>query len=465
MSGFPGDKTFRAFEKVGENRDARSINQVTDVVRKSATDTKSEKNKTFIQKKPQKILHGAPYDVNDPKSNLRYEKDLNVSAFTEMISGEWQRLMHEGQPKTRVHMAVEGNSRQMTVLSERLIGYVPLRELINNSANTFDIDGQSFTGNEIMRRVFSGDIPGLGNCAMGLLTTLNADGHLGNVGVAKNPYGELEVFTIDAGQCYFPVQYQYIPPTGEVDPKSEVVPLGDDILKYFPFIINPELIVHNLRNFLDVVKGFKLNTNKEGTILQSVLPRTIKDDPRFLAEKHARILKEIMIPDRFVHGFMMRYAVPEFAVYASQVDLFSRAALCARTHNERKNNLKEIALKDPGFREYLKTEEAQAVAQQHIERFCNFVVYGKKRLISKNQLDGVKTALQEGYEQIFLAAHPMPAMEKIQPDILQPSPVPYTPLRGQASHTTLEDKHHSTLEGPEDLDEPEEDDPPKPSRS
>ncbi len=393
MSGsIPSGKAKRPYAVTGTHTDTTSINAETAIVMKDAVGAKGQKKKTFIEKKPQKVLCGPGYQ-NDKESYQRYMRDNNILGFTEVLAGEWQRLMREGQPKTRLRVVTENNEPKIKVLSERLTDFVSLDTIARSPTGIF----YGENGKAIMNKVCSGEIPGLGDCAMGLLTTLNGDGHLGNVGVAKNSKGELGIYVIDAGLCYWPLHYQYVPERGVVNTKSQVVPLEERDIQYFPFLTNSSLINNNLHNFLDVVYRGKLNIkiSVQGPVLGSVFPIDLKYNPQFLAEKHARMLKEIVMPNHVVLEFMMKYAIPDYAISASQEDLRKRAEECARVHNERKNSLRKVALQDPGFCAYLQTQEASDVLSAHIERLGEFVVHGKEKLLTRDVRWDVKKAVMK----------------------------------------------------------------------
>lgn len=359
---------------MGLHGNPSSVNQYAEIVvkqhqRQAYQQGERRPADEFISKKPQKqvplsertivVAPGVPAAARE-----KFIVELR-SAFREMVAGEWFRLMNPGQPKVRMHIT-QGSVR---VLSRILTGFIPLANLAKPLWCH-----QNGVDRELLSKVQSGQIPGLAAGAFSAISTLNSDLHLGNIGVALNKQKQYEVFVIDPGQCYFPRIIE-----GAEQHASVGISARD--LENFPFITEVKFIDGNyLHNFLGIIKQGRINDDLfEYT--GRVWGKDLGKSDRFIQEKYARILCEVLMPDTFVEHFMLQYVqhLPEQHQYARDA-LEEEAKFCATLHNERKADILAEAFQVPGFIEYLKSPQAQKVVEGFIQKMLAFHTKGKNTL-------------------------------------------------------------------------------------
>ncbi len=355
------------YRQIGEHTDPTSVNKKVAILEKTGKEGFFMAKK-IVQKSHQKPLNvvkknrsSAVY-VDNGYYLLEGQEKLNVAnsfAFREVLAGEWLRLMNPGQPKVRVRFS----QGEVKVLSQKLEGFIPLAQIANHSGYK-----------KIWEGVQSGKIRGLASAAFSAISTLNADLHLNNIGVALNESRQYEIFVIDTGMCYFPRAIT----AGD---KNTGKGISARDLENFPFITDAEFIHKNLLdNFLWIIHDGHFNNGVLEYRRDGRWDFDLLENEAFIEEKHSRILCEILLSDEFVENFMLQYAVEENAKRVSVSILIEEAKGCAKLHNERKKNIREEVLKLSDFRDFLSTDKAVAVYEAFMAQVLNFQTKSKRRL-------------------------------------------------------------------------------------
>ncbi len=381
---------YDGYQTTGTHTDNTSLaNKITQVVQKIKRSGKTVSLKNggdWIQKNPQ----GHPVVAFiHPFFTTLNAKDTNKHAYLEMLAGEWLRLQNPIQPKVRIrNIAAPGKKPEIKVLSKRLKDFTPFGQLLVQMGRWSAIgDALQNWGDAL-----SGRIPGFGKGLFSAITTLNGDLHEGNIGFATNERQEREIVVIDTGQAYMPLLTTWL--------KGTDIKAAD--IENFPFIEENKFITENIISFFASITNRQKISQRtlwdSGVTGQIVSDRKQQISPGFIAEKHGSILCGLLASDAFVENFMNQYATTENAITISVEDLKKLSKKCADLHNRRKQNLYEESFKINAFLEYVQTDQARVLVEQHIKNVGAFCSKGHTKLAETSE--GVQ-ALQADMQQTF----------------------------------------------------------------
>lgn len=265
---------------------------------------------------------------------LKYDQS-NFQALCEVVAQEFFRLLIPGHPKTRL---VNGNaSNPRYVLSKEVPGYRSL---------------QSHQPADLVLKLSRGQYFGLGEVLAVAMFVDESDLKLANMCLNKDG----RIIKLDGDRCYANL-------LRVKEHHSKVT--ADDLANPFkPKVYSPS-------NWLEYLAHFEAR---------------IKPSPTFMHEYNMALMKICLLPESLIKAFVLHYSLKE-----------EDGLLLALESINRKNMLLFAALKQPSFRDYVLSEQAQVDANDFIDSLNGFHPRGKKRIVDdlvdnliKENISGLK---------------------------------------------------------------------------
>ena len=251
--------------------------------------------------------------------------DDKTIAGRELVIQEFFRLLLPHQPKTRI---AKNDDNEMFILSKEVANAIPLSAM-KKEALRLGLENNS--------------IHGLGNILVAALCFNDVDMRLPNLMVDAN------------GQI------------SKIDGDWALAAMRDDrfVSEISAEDINtlPRIEHHTAYNWLDLVEQETINsaylTNPDKTILSPAL----QTNPGIRGEINETMMHLLVLPKDFVNTFISKYLADPIEIKEINDELIFTLA-----------QLRKAALKNPSFRDYLASPEAQVSLNKFIANITNFKV-------------------------------------------------------------------------------------------
>lgn len=272
--------------------------------------------------------------LNNPKTWICKQINKPKIAELEVLAQEFFRVIIPDQPETR--LAVDPTTNQHYVLSEEVQGY---RNLPRNEAKKFNDGTYTGLGQVMLISMFIQEID-LKNGNLGLDANKKVkkiDGDWSFAGAAGRPFNDKEFELTPDGIANLPY------PTG-----------------YYAF------------NWLDLINENEKKPNS------SIVNQELCNSPQFRAEVNEAMFKICLLPDSFIELFVTSQISGISGERQTYIELIKA----------RRDELKQSALQNNSFVEYLKTDTAKIDARDLFEQMksiqsCNrnIVPVDKQQLV------------------------------------------------------------------------------------
>lgn len=318
--------------------------------------------------------------------HLWFLKVTDEDALYEVLAQEFFRLIIPNHPKTRFFKLEDGS---YLVASKAVPGF----ETIQHIAQT---RGPNF----IYENIKSGKFKGLGMLLIVALFISENDLKAGNLGIANQHFVK-----IDGDECF--VRYRK-----KEDEKKDFVISEKDIS------ILPRIMNFLANNWLDSRMTGMQNPGKPQVFNEEL--RT----PEFLKEVNEGILSILVLPDALLEQFVRSYVEK---LGEKCVKIFLSYFI------EMKQNLREEALKNKEFVEYLSSNQPQRFITDYIDQLKKFKTSGKNYLGDrcKNMEENVFNELNTLQTHISLA----PVGPPLRQEFYEPEDEPVGQLPSQTEET------------------------------
>lgn len=291
-----------------------------------------------LKKIPSKIrgkyTHKIAKGTLPDSSTIWYDKEMENPriARLEVLAQEFFRLIIPNQPQTRI--AKNPTTNTYHILSEEVPGY---RDLPFNQQAEFT----------------KGTYFGLGQICFVAAFLQEIDLKRGNICLNN----ENQVIKIDGDWCFAAIRARSY--------SSEPKALSAELLSKLPYLHG--MYAHN---WLDIIE-------EEITYSDShLIEPALSSAPHFRNEVNQAILKTLLLPNNYIKRF-----VDTFIPVGSDADRFITFL------QQRREELKAIALKDASFKAYLLSQEAKNDVHDHLLHMKGFVVHGVQPIIQPTEHD------------------------------------------------------------------------------
>ena len=294
----------------------------------------------LVRKKPGNIPDGA---LPKKYHAMWYMKKIknNNAAIRELVGQEFFRLLIPNHPKTRI---TNDGASPSYVLSKEVPSFQTLDEI-----------PQTIVKEHIQNHVYKG----LGDVLVVSLLLNEIDLKFGNLGIDDQDH----FIKIDGDWCFARLTEQF---------KSHNFIINEKGLRDLPFLFESYAF-----NWLDIILADTLKTSK-------IFDKDFSKDLYFRAEVNSTILRILILPDDLIKAFINSYITGEDA---------------ANIYNEitqRKSALKEAALANKDFKEYVKSDPAKETFINYRNYLQNFKTTSKNHLV----IDNLKNRLEQKFESL-----------------------------------------------------------------
>lgn len=254
------------------------------------------------------------------------KSDNFFEATREILAQEFFRVIIPHQPETRI---AYDDKKQYYILSEEVNGY---RALPTKQADNFE----------------NGTFTGLGQAMVCSLFLQEIDFKNGNVGLNAKQ----QVIKIDGDWCFSGLTDDFSDEKYNITLQSiEQLPYPVD---YYAF------------NWLDLIQEDVKKTNS------AIVNKTLSQKPLFRAEVNQALLKICLLPDYFIELFVQAYMPTEEQRFITLI-------------KNRRDELKQSALKNASFNEYLRSPQALLDADNLLLQMQSFEAGGQLVISLKQQ--------------------------------------------------------------------------------
>lgn len=295
-------------------------------------------------------------DEVSPQSAARQsirEDQADKEAVYETVAQETFRLFVPWQPKTRLVLDEKSDVRY--VMSREVPGYRSL---------------QGMDRRELKSGIKSGTITGLGEILVIALLLNEVDLKFSNL--CLNEHNQL--VKIDGDSCFARINTF----------KNKTYDITAHDIEQLPFIED-----YFAYNWLDLME-YRINIFGEQTTKRKrpvFIDAEMKTHPGFRAEVNRALLKVALIPAEFYPGFIGNYTYTHV-----DVNELSRELI------ERSRQMREAAVRNPAFREFMQSNEAAQTLNDFLEYLRQFRTGGKNYL----PMSECEELIRENYRNLRL---------------------------------------------------------------
>jgi len=296
-----------------------------------------------------KISHEVTIDKKHktPKNDWYSKRVQNpVLAKREVVAQELFRLFINHQPKTRL-VIDESNPEYAYVNSKAVQGFTPLEKMPSHRLSS---------------DLLSGKFKGLGEVSVIALLLGESDFKFGNMGVDKDN----NVTKLDGGWCFGSMQ----------DEKRK-----DKIRK--ATIADLPCADVGAYNWLDYIVGGQ-------KCIPQIANLRLQNNPAFREEVNTAILKVLLLPDPLFYRLIEHYISDHKEIKNLTTFIIKR-----------KNQLREAALQNKSFLEFIGTSQANRVISTFDAYINNFILTGKIKLLDSNINKFIRKLFDENKDQLI----------------------------------------------------------------